>query len=46
MFARMAVLHYQFEAVHPFMNGNGRTGRILDILSLVQHGLLDQTPKA
>ena len=38
---RMAVLHYQFEAIHPFMDGNGRTGRILNILNFVQHGLLD-----
>ena len=38
---RMAVLHYQFEAIHPFIDGNGRTGRILNILSLIQHGLLD-----
>lgn len=38
---RMAILHYQFEAIHPFPDGNGRTGRILNILSLVQHGLLD-----
>ena len=38
---RMAVLHYQFEAIHPFPDGNGRTGRILNILSLVQDGLLD-----
>lgn len=38
---RMAVLHYQFEAIHPFLDGNGRTGRILNILSLVQRGLLD-----
>ena len=38
---RMAVQHYQFEAIHPFADGNGRTGRILNILFLVQIGLLD-----
>lgn len=38
---RMAVAHYQFEAIHPFIDGNGRTGRILNILALVQAGLLD-----
>ncbi len=38
---RMAALHYQFEAIHPFIDGNGRTGRILNILVLVQAGLLD-----
>jgi Fic family protein len=38
---RMAVLHYQFEAIHPFPDGNGRTGRVLNILSLIQAGLLD-----
>ena len=38
---RMAVMHYQFEAIHPFTDGNGRTGRILNILYLVQEGLLD-----
>jgi Fic family protein len=37
---RMAVQHYQFEAIHPFSDGNGRTGRILNILFLVEHGLL------
>jgi len=38
---RMAVMHYQFEAIHPFSDGNGRTGRILNLLYLVQCGLLD-----
>ena len=38
---RLAVQHYQFEAIHPFEDGNGRTGRILNILFLVEHGLLD-----
>ena len=38
---RLAVMHYQFEAIHPFTDGNGRTGRILNILYLVEKGLLD-----
>ena len=38
---RMAIQHYQFEAIHPFTDGNGRTGRILNILFLVEQGLLD-----
>lgn len=38
---RMTVLYYQFEAIHPFEDGNGRTGRILNVLSLIQNGLLD-----
>lgn len=38
---RMAVAHYQFEAIHPFEDGNGRTGRILNILYLVHTGLLE-----
>ena len=38
---RMAVLHYQFESIHPFHDGNGRTGRILNLLHLVLHGLLN-----
>ena len=38
---RLALLHYQFEAIHPFYDGNGRTGRILNVLYLVHAGLLD-----
>jgi Fic family protein len=38
---RMAAGHYQFEAIHPFNDGNGRTGRILNILYLVDKRLLD-----
>ena len=38
---RMAVQHYQFEAIHPFADGNGRAGRIINILFLVEQGLLD-----
>lgn len=37
---RMAVGHYQFEAIHPFSDGNGRTGRIINILYLIQQDLL------
>lgn len=38
---RMAVGHYQFEAIHPFTDGNGRTGRVLNILYLIQEELLN-----
>lgn len=38
---RMALIHHQFETIHPFYDGNGRTGRILNILTLIQAGLLD-----
>ncbi|PSA82738.1 Fic family protein, partial [Corynebacterium diphtheriae] len=37
---KMALLHYQFEAIHPFTAGNGRTGRILNVLYLLQEALL------
>lgn len=37
---RMAVCHYQFEAIHPFTDGNGRTGRVINILYLIQEDLL------
>lgn len=37
---KMAVIHHQFESIHPFFDGNGRTGRILNILYLVKEGLL------
>ncbi|MCY1269547.1 hypothetical protein D9M68_246040 [compost metagenome] len=37
---RMAVIHHQFESIHPFYDGNGRTGRIINVLYLVQQGLL------
>lgn len=39
---KMAFIHYQFEAIHPFSDGNGRTGRIINALYLVQQGLLSQ----
>lgn len=39
---KLAVMHYQFEAIHPFSDGNGRTGRILLILYLLQQRLLEQ----
>jgi len=37
----LAILHYQFECIHPFYDGNGRTGRILNILYLIINGLID-----
>lgn len=37
----LAVLHFQFESIHPFYDGNGRTGRILNILFLIMNGLID-----
>lgn len=37
---KMAVIHHQFESIHPFYDGNGRTGRVINILYLVKQGLL------
>ncbi len=38
---KMAIIHHQFESIHPFSDGNGRVGRILNVLYLVRSGLLD-----
>jgi Fic family protein len=38
---KMALIHHQFESIHPFYDGNGRTGRIVNMLYLVKEGLLD-----
>ncbi len=38
---RMAIAHHQFESIHPFYDGNGRTGRVLNLLILQREGLLD-----
>lgn len=38
---KMALIHHQFESIHPFYDGNGRTGRLVNVLYLVKQGLLD-----
>lgn len=38
---KLAIIHYQFEAIHPFYDGNGRTGRIINVLYLILKDLLD-----
>ena len=38
---KMAIIHYQFESIHPFYDGNGRTGRILNVLYLIHENLLE-----
>ncbi|MCK9282750.1 MAG: Fic family protein [Rhodocyclaceae bacterium] len=38
---KMALIHHQFESIHPFYDGNGRTGRIINVLYLIKQGLLD-----
>ena len=38
---KMVLIHHQFESIHPFYDGNGRTGRITNVLYLVRHGLLE-----
>jgi Fic family protein len=38
---KMALIHHQFESIHPFYDGNGRTGRIVNVLYMVKEGLLD-----
>jgi Fic family protein len=38
---KMALIHHQFESIHPFYDGNGRTGRIINVLYLVREGLLE-----
>lgn len=38
---KMAIIHHQFESIHPFYDGNGRTGRIINVLYLVKQGLLN-----
>ena len=38
---KMAIIHHQFESIHPFYDGNGRTGRIINILFLVKEGLMN-----
>ncbi len=42
MLVRAALAHVQFETIHPFLNGNGRLGRLLNVLMLIDAGVLNQ----
>ena len=42
MLVRAALAHMQFETIHPFLNGNGRLGRMLNVLMLIDAGVLNQ----
>ena len=41
LLVKLAIMHYQFEAIHPFFDGNGRTGRVVNMLFMVENALLD-----
>ncbi len=39
---RIALIHYQFESIHPFLDGNGRVGRLMILLYLMEHRLISK----